>query len=177
VRRAAPALGGGGSSPLSRVRRAVVALLCGGVLSGCLGSVPFRPRAYDEAVRVDSVAVDFRPDGSGVLDLGLEVANPSSDAASVSSVDFELRVDGRRVAAGVQQVAVALPSDERLPLRVFFPLASEGATGGVEPVARRVRVSGGVVLRFGGTERRAPFDDARVLPLAYVPPLNGPEGN
>ncbi|MCY1016548.1 hypothetical protein [Pyxidicoccus sp. MSG2] len=158
------------------MRRAVVALLCGGVLSGCLGSVPFRPRAYDEAVRVDSVAVDFRPDGSGVLDLGLEVANPSSDAASVSSVDFELRVDGRRMAAGVQQVAVALPSDGRLPLRVFFPLASESATGGAEPVARRVRVSGGVVLRFGGTERRAPFDDTRVLPLAYVPPLNGPEG-
>ncbi|MFP2912378.1 hypothetical protein ACLESD_46625, partial [Pyxidicoccus sp. 3LFB2] len=79
-------------------RRAVVALLLGGVLSGCLGSVPLRPRAYEAAVRVESVAVDFRPDGSGVLDLALEVANPSSDAASVSAVDFELR--GGRAARG-----------------------------------------------------------------------------
>lgn len=159
------------------MRGAAVALLCGGLLSGCLGSVPFRPRAYDEAVRVESVAVDFRPDGSGMLDLALEVANPSSDAASVSAVDFELRVDGRRVAAGVQQVAVALAPDGRMPLRVLFPLAGESATGGAEPVARQVRVSGGVVLRFGGTERRAPFSDRRVLSLAHVPPLQGPEGD
>ncbi|WP_164007677.1 hypothetical protein [Pyxidicoccus trucidator] len=161
-----------------RAGRPVLALLVGGgVLSGCLGAVPLKPRAYDEAVRVESVAVDFRPDGSGVLDLGLSVGNPSSDAASVSSVDFELRVDGRRVAVGAQQVSVALAPEVRLPLRVFFPLASERATGGPEPVRREVRVRGGVVLRFGGTERRAPFADARVLPLAFVPPLEGPEGN
>ncbi|MCP3139029.1 DUF4424 domain-containing protein [Pyxidicoccus xibeiensis] len=160
-----------------RSRRAVLALLAGGVLSGCLGAVPFRPRAYDAAVRVEAVAVDFRPDGSGVLDLALEVGNPASDAASVSSVDFELWVDGRRVASGAQQVAVALAEEGRIPLRVLFPLASEPITAGTEPVARAVRVRGGVVLRFGGTERRAPFQDERVLRLAYVPPLSGPDGD
>jgi hypothetical protein len=161
-----------------RAGRAVLALLLGGgVLSGCLGTTPLRPRAYAEAVRVESVAVDFRSDGSGVLDLALDVGNPSSDAATVSSVDFELRVDGRRVAVGAQQVAAALAPDARLPLRVLFPLASERATGGPEPLPRDVRVRGGVVLRFGGTERRAPFEDARVLPLAWVPPLTGPEGD
>ncbi|QSQ19941.1 hypothetical protein JY651_32285 [Pyxidicoccus parkwayensis] len=155
----------------------MLALLCGGLLSGCLGSVPLRPRAYDEAVRVDAVAVDFKPDGSGVLDLSLRVTNPSSDAASVSSVDFELRVDGRRVASGTQQVAVALSPEGAVPLRVFFPLASEPSPGGAEPEARKVRVTGGVVLRFGGTERRAPFDVTRSLSLSHVPPLNGPEGD
>jgi hypothetical protein len=160
-----------------RVRPAVLALLVGGALSGCLGAVPLRPRAYDTAVRVDAVAVDFRQDGTGVLDLGLEVHNPSSDAATVASVDFELRVDGRRVAVGAQQVTSALGPDARLPVRVFFPLASPRATGGGEPVPRQVRVRGGVVLRFGGTERRAPFEDARVLSLAWVPPLEGPGGD
>lgn len=159
------------------VRFAALAALLGAVLAGCLGSVPFRPRAYDEAVRVKEVAVDFKPDGSGLLDLALDVANPSSDAASVSSVDFELRVDGRRVASGAQQVATALAADARVPLRVLFPLAGEPTPGAAEPEAHTVRVTGGVVLRFGGTERRAPFDDTRVLRLAHVPPLNGPEGD
>ncbi len=160
-----------------RARHGVLALLVGGALSGCLGAVPLQPRAYERAVRVESVALDFRPDGTGVLDLGLDVGNPSSDAATVASVDFELRVDGRRVAVGAQQVATALGPDARLPVRVFFPLASERATGNGKPVPRQVRVRGGVVLRFGGTERRAPFEDARVLPLAWVPPLEGPDGD
>ncbi|MBZ4415012.1 hypothetical protein [Myxococcus sp. RHSTA-1-4] len=164
-----------------RARRAVLALLCGGVLSGCLGSVPFRPRAYDEAVRVESVAVDFRPEGSGVLDLALEVSNPSSDAATLASVDFELRVDGRRVAVGSQQVASALGPDARLPLRVLFPLATDPVTGaGADagaPALRNVTVRGGVVLRFGGTERRAPFQDERRLRLDWVPPPQGPDAD
>lgn len=161
-----------------RARGALFALVCG-VLAGCLGAAPLRPRAYDTAVRVESVAVDFRPDGSGVLDLALEVANPSSDAATLASVDFELRVDGRRVAVGAQQVAEALAPDARVPLRVLFPLASERPTGAGagEPAPRSVVVRGGVVLRFGGTERRAPFQDARALRLAWVPPPRGPDGD
>ncbi|QDE88574.1 hypothetical protein BHS06_06090 [Myxococcus xanthus] len=158
-----------------RSRRAVILGLLGGglVVSGCLGSVPFRPRAYEDAVRVVGFQVDFRQDGTGVLDLDLAVTNPASDAATLAAVDFTLRVDGRRVAVGTQQVAAPLAADGSAPLRVLFPLASARATGGPEPVPRRVQVEGGVVLRFGGTERRAPFKSERVLPLAWVPPLDG----
>ncbi len=157
-----------------RSRRAVIwGLLASGLVSGCLGSVPFRPRAYDEAVRVLGFQVDFQQDGTGVLDLDLEVRNPASDAATLAAVDFTLWVDGRRVAVGTQQVAEPLAADGSAPLRVLFPLASARATGGPEPVHRRVQVQGGVVLRFGGTERRAPFQAERVLPLAWVPPLEG----
>ncbi|WP_426749283.1 hypothetical protein [Myxococcus sp. Y35] len=157
-----------------RSRRAVIwGLLASGLLSGCLGSVPFRPRAYDEAVRVVGFQVDFQPDGTGVLDLDLEVKNPASDAATLAAVDFTLRVDGRRVAVGMQQVAAPLAADGRAPLRVLFPLASARTPGATEPVRRRVQVEGGVVLRFGGTERRAPFQAERVLPLTWVPPLEG----
>jgi hypothetical protein len=155
--------------------RALAALVCGTVLSGCLGAVPFRPRAYDEAVRVRDVVVDFKPDGTGLVDLDLEVHNPSSDAATLTGVDFELRVDGRRVAVGAQQVAAPLGPEATAPLRVLFPLAGETATGGAEAVARQVRVTGGVVLRFGGTERRATFEVKRELPLSWVPPPSGPE--
>jgi hypothetical protein len=157
------------------VRRALVALLCASALSGCLGAVPFRPRAYDEAVRVKAVTVDFKVDGTGLVDLELEVHNPSPDAAILTGVDFELRVDGRRVAVGTQQVAAPLAPRATAPLRVLFPLAGEKPTGGSETVARRVLVTGGVVLRFGGTERRAAFEARRVLPLAWVPPPSGPE--
>jgi hypothetical protein len=160
-----------------RAGRALVALVGGAALSGCLGAVPFHPRAYDEAVRVKSLGVDFKQDGTGLVDLELEVHNPSSDAAALTGVDFELSVDGRRVAVGAQQVGAALAPDGMAPLRVLFPLASERATGSAEPVARRVRVTGGVVLRFGGTERRAAFEARRVLKLAWVPPLAGPESD
>ncbi len=158
-----------------RSRRAVVVggLLASAWASGCLGSVPFRPRAYDEAVRVVGFQVDFQPDGTGVLDLDLEVKNPASDAATLAAVDFTLRVDGRRVAVGTQQVAAPLAEEGSAPLRVLFPLASGRASGGLEPVRRRVQVEGGVVLRFGGTERRAPFQAERVMPLAWAPPLEG----
>jgi len=62
---------------------------------------------------------------------------------------------------------------------VLFPLASEPptGTGASEVVLRNVTVRGGVVLRFGGTERRAPFQDERRLRLAYVPPPQGPDGD
>jgi hypothetical protein len=150
-------------------RRAVLALVLGGAFSGCLGVVPFQPRAYDDAVRVEAVDLAFTKDGAGHLDLRLAVRNPSSDAATLTRVDFELRVDGRRFAVGEQGVAVPLDPDGKVPLEVRFPLASQRATGTPDDVEHRVELRGGVLLRFGGTERRAPFQDTRVLRLPWAP--------
>jgi len=155
---------------MGAARRALLALLAWALVSGCLGAVPLKPRAYDEAVRVEALAVDFRPDGSGVLDLDLEVTNPSSDAASLTSVDFELWVEGRRVATGAQLVDAALPPSGRAPLRVLFPLAAGRGVAVTEERPLEVRVRGGVVLRFGGTERRAPFRVQGSRKLSFVPP-------
>ncbi|WP_342379100.1 LEA type 2 family protein [Myxococcus stipitatus] len=158
---------------MMRTRRELLGLLGGGVLaSGCLGSAPFHPRAYEDAVRVESLAVDFAEDKSGLLDVGLQVKNPSSDAASVSFVDFELWVDGRRVASGQQQVDAALPPHAEIPLRVLFPLAAERVVAVPGTQALPVRVRGGVLLRFGTTERRAPFRVQGSLRLTHVPPLD-----
>lgn len=157
---------------MMRTRRALLVLLCGAAASGCLGSAPFRPRAYEDAVRVESLAVDFAEDKSGLLDLGLQVKNPSSDAASVSFVDFELWVDGRRVASGQQQVDAALPPNAEIPLRVLFPLAAERVVAVAGTQALAVRVRGGVLLRFGGTERRAPFRVQGSRRMTHVPPLD-----
>lgn len=152
------------------MRRAVLVLAVGAALSGCLGVVPFQPRAYDEAARVEAVDLAFAKDGSGRLGLRLAVRNPASDAASLTRVDFELRVDGRRFAVGEQAVTVPLDPGGTTTLDVRFPLASQRATGGPQEVERRVEVRGGVVLRFGGgTERRAPFQDTRMLRLPWVP--------
>ncbi|CAM4251935.1 hypothetical protein HRD49_08770 [Corallococcus exiguus] len=154
-----------------RSRRAVLGLGLAGIscLSGCLGVVPFRPRAYDEAVRVEAMDVAFTRDGSGALTLKLQVGNPSSDAATLTRVDFDLRVDGRRVATGEQVMGVPLDGKGEVPLEVYFPLAVARGGGRPEPGSHVVRVEGGVVLRFGGSERRAPFRDTRSLDLAWVP--------
>ncbi|MFY2556469.1 LEA type 2 family protein [Corallococcus terminator] len=159
-----------------RACRELLAVLMGAALvgSGCLGAVPFQPRAYDDAVRVESLNVDFHADGSGVLDVGLQVKNPSSsDTATLTSVDFELWVDGRRVATGQQHVDAALPPEGQAPLRVLFPLAAERVIAVTGEAAVPVRVRGGVVLRFGRTERRAAFRVQGSQKLTHVPPLEG----
>jgi hypothetical protein len=141
------------------------------LLSGCRG-VPLRPEAYEGAVRVKALDLRFAPDGSGLLTLKLEVRNPSSDLALLTGVDFDLSVDGRRLAVGLQEVEVALGEDgQAQEVEVSFPLESQGATGSASRLSHYVRVSGGVLLRYGPrTERRATFRVDRVMQLPWLPP-------
>jgi len=147
-----------------RARAAAVGLL----LAGCLG-VPWRPEAFQEAAKVEALDLRFQPDGTGQLDVRLAVTNPSSDEATLTGVDVELGLDGKRFAVGTQAVNVPLAGDAGHTLELRFPLASGRDTGRGLAVYRAVRVTGGVVLRFGGTERRAPFRAERVMKLAWVP--------
>ncbi|MCY1031693.1 hypothetical protein OV207_09535 [Corallococcus sp. BB11-1] len=154
-----------------RSRRAVLGLLLAGALagSGCLGVVPFQPSAYDEAVRVEAVDVAFTREGAGALTLKLKVRNPSSDAASITRVDLDLRVDGQRMVTGEQVMGVPLDGRSEVPLELRFPLAVPRSAARPEPTSHAVRLEGGVVLRFGGSERRAPFREARVLGIPWMP--------
>ncbi|WP_240486926.1 hypothetical protein [Hyalangium minutum] len=141
------------------------------LVAGCRG-VPWQPHAYETAVRVEALDVRFAPDGSGLLTLKLEVRNPTSDLALITGVDFELAVDGRRLAVGLQQVEVGLGEDG-VPraLEVSFPLVSQGTAGGVSHLHHQVRLSGGVLLRYGPrTERRATFLVERTMELPWLPP-------
>jgi hypothetical protein len=138
------------------------------LLAGCLG-VPWRPEAFQEAVTVEALAVRFQPDGTGRMDVRLSVTNPSSDDATLTGVDFALLLDGQRFAVGSEAVDVPLAGEARHTLELSFPLASGRGTGRARPVYHAVRLSGGVVLRFGTTERRAPFLHERVERLAWVP--------
>jgi hypothetical protein len=141
------------------------------LLAGCRG-VPWQPHAYDAAVRVEALDLRFAPDGSGLLTLKLEVRNPSSDLGLLTGVDFDLAVDGRRLAVGLQQVEVALDEDGRAQaVEVSFPLVSQGTPGSASHVSHQVRVSGGVLLRYGPrTERRATFQVERTMELPWLPP-------
>lgn len=138
------------------------------LLAGCLG-VPWRPEAFQEAATVEALDVRFRPDGVGQLDVRLAVKNPSSDDATLTGMDFELAVDGQRFAVGTEALEVPLTGDAKHTLELHFPLASGRNTGRSPSVYRAVRLTGGVVLSFQGTERRAPFRDERVMKLAWVP--------
>lgn len=155
-----------------RALAAGLALLLGLVwLPGCRG-VAFRPEAYEEAARVEALDLRFAPDGSGLLTLKLAVRNPTSELALLTRVDFELAVDGRHLAAGLQQVEVALGEDRQArEVEVSFPLVSHGAAGSASYIPRQVRVRGGVLLRYGPrTERRALFEAERVMQLPWLPP-------
>jgi hypothetical protein len=151
-----------------RALGAVLGLL---LLAGCRG-VPWRPEAFDAAVRVEALDLRFAPDGSGLLTLKLEVRNPSSDLALLTGVDFDLAVDGRRLAVGLQQVEVPLGDDGRAQeVEVSFPLVSQGAAGSASHLSHQVRLSGGVLLRYGPrTERRATFRVERSMQLPWLPP-------
>lgn len=140
------------------------------LLSGCRG-VPWRHEAFERAVRVEALELSFAEDGSGLLTLNLEVRNPASEPAVLTGVDFELAVEGRRVAAGLQQAEVPLGSNG-LPHAVVlsFPLVSEAVAKPEGSLSRQVWLRGGVLLRYGeDTERRAPFQAERVLKLEWVP--------
>ncbi len=140
-------------------------------LSGCAG-VTLRPRALDEAVKVEEVGLAFTPEGAGELTLRLEVENPTFWDAEVTGVDFELRMDGRRYAVGTRGVSQPLASDERRTLTVSFPLRSEPTGSDVPPRTWRVEVGGGVALNFGGeTVRLLPFRAERTLRLLYFRPV------
>lgn len=141
------------------------------LFSGCRG-VSLRPEAYEAAVRVKALDLRFAPEGSGLLTLKLEVRNPSSDPALLTGVDFDLAVDGRRLAVGMRELEVALEEDGLAQeLEVSFPLVSQGAAGAPSHLSHQVRVSGGVLLRYGPrTERRATFRVERVMELPWLPP-------
>ena len=141
------------------------------LLAGCRG-VPWRPEAYESAVRVEGLDLRFAPDGSGQLTLRLEVRNPASDLALVTGVDFELAVDGRRLAEGLQSVEVPLDKNgQAQEVEVAFPLVIQGAAGTASHLAHQVLVSGGAVLRYGPrTERRVTFRVERVMQLPWLPP-------
>ncbi|HSP76987.1 MAG TPA: hypothetical protein VLQ93_00555 [Myxococcaceae bacterium] len=143
------------------------------VASGCAG-VTLRPRALDEAVRVEEVALAFSPEGSGELTLRLEVENPTLWDAEVRGVDFELRLDGRRYAVGTRGVVLPLGSDARRSLTVSFPLLTEPSEASEAPTRTwRVEVAGGVALAFGArgeTVRLLPFRARRSLRLAHFRP-------
>lgn len=151
--------------------RALGAVLGLMLLAGCRG-VPWRPEAYDAAVRVEALDLRFAPDGTGLLALKLEVRNPSSDLALLVGVDFELAVDGRRLAEGLQQLEVPLSDDGQAhSVEVSFPLVSQGAPGTASHLSHRVQLKGGALLRYGPrTERRASFRVERLMELPWLPP-------
>ncbi|ADO69737.1 hypothetical protein [Stigmatella aurantiaca] len=148
-------------------RGAVLGLV---LLTGCRG-VSLSPVAFDEAARVEALALSFQPDGTGLLTLRLTVHSPTAEASILTAVDFELVVEGQRLATGIQGVEVPMAQGgSTQTVEVRFPLVSDGPPGTAHPMARQVQLRGGVSLRYGvRTVRRAPFHEERLLPLPWVP--------
>ncbi len=150
-------------------RRLFLSLVPG--LVGCAG-VSLRSDALDDAVRVEDVTLVFTPKGEGSLTLVLDVDNPSAWDATLSGVDYTLRLDGRRYAVGTRGEALALAARAHQSLTVSFPLVCEPQVSQARTRSWRVAVDGAVALTFAGhTVRRLPFRDQRYLRLAHFQPL------
>lgn len=151
-------------------RRLFLSLVPG--LVGCAG-VSLRSDALDDAVRVRDVTLVFTPKGEGSLTLVLDVDNPSAWDATLSGVDYTLRLDGRRYAVGTRGEALALAARAHQSLTVSFPLVCEPQGASLARTRSwRVAVDGAVALTFAGhTVRRLPFRDQRDLRLARFQPL------
>ena len=149
-------------------RRAFLLLVPG--LGGCAGFT-LRPSALDEAVGVRELSLAFAPDGTGSLQLALDVDNPTVWDAVATGVDFSLALRGRRYAVGTRGVRLELGAHSRHDLRVSFPLRCE-PTGSSTPARTWwVRVEGSVALAFGETVRRLPFRAERWDRIAHFRPL------
>jgi hypothetical protein len=150
-------------------RRAFLLLLPG--VAGCVG-MTFRPNALDEAVRVEEFRLSFTDKGEGELSLFLDVSNPTFWDATVTGVDFELALDGRRYAVGTRGLlSPVMTSNESRVFVVHFPLRCEPTADAGRSRAWRVEVKGSVGLSFGERVRRMPFHAGRDLRLVHFRPL------
>ncbi len=113
-------------------------------------------------VEVEELELRFEGDNAGLLELSLSVLNPSTQAATASEVDWELWVEGRRFATGMQSVAVPVPPGERARVQLQIPLAFRRRTLVTELRPVELGVRGEVAVG----ERPLKFErlEHRVLP-------------
>jgi len=148
---------------------AVAALL----LSACRGPASSVQPVTPGEVRVHALDVRFDEPGRGQLQLGLVVTGVG-EPLQAQSVDWELWLDNRYFAAGVEQVDVALPPVGEAAVALALPLHFPKLPASVEPLRLHLSARGGLVLRGATREERHPFQGSVKATVARAPLLGGP---
>jgi hypothetical protein len=153
---------------MRRLLSAAVALL----LFGCVGpTLATQPVAPGE-VWVERLEVRFDEPGRGLLQLGL-LANGVGEQVQAQSVDWELWLDNRYFAAGVEQVDVVVAAAGETKVSLELPLVFPKLPVASEPARLQLSARGGVVLRGGTREERHPFQGSVKAAVARAPLLGG----
>ena len=143
------------------------------LLSGCAGSRLQVATLQPGQVLVQGLDVAFFDPGNGELTLEL-VMEGVGEPVQAQTVDWELWLDNRYFAAGVEQVALALPAAGEMPLRLKFPLHFPKVPVAGEPQRLKLSTRGGVVLRGGAREERHPFEVSVSRRVERAPVLQAP---
>lgn len=138
---------------------------------GCRAPL-IRPDVANEWVNVVDVTPVFEGDGKATLSLTLDVL-PLGEDGAVEAVDWELWLNTRHFASGVQVVNATLASRDKTRLSFTTPLVYRGLPSALEPTRITASVRGGVRVRLRTTEARYPFEHVSRPTLANVPVFEG----
>jgi hypothetical protein len=142
------------------------------LLSGCVAQTLATQPVVPGEVWVETLEVRFDEPGRGLLRLGL-LANGVGEPVQAQSVDWELWLDNRYFAAGVEQVDVAVAASGETPVSLALPLVFPKLPASSEPQRLQLSTRGGVVMRGGAREERHPFQGSVKATLANAPLLGG----
>lgn len=143
------------------------------LLAGCAGSRLQVATLQPGEVLVQGLEVAFFEPGSGELTLEL-VMEGVGEPVQAQAVDWELWLDNRYFAAGVEQVMRELPVAGETPLVLKFPLHFPKVPVAGEPQRLKLSTRGGVVLRGGTREERHPFEVSVFRRVERAPVLEAP---
>jgi hypothetical protein len=138
--------------------------------TGCRTTLP---AARSQAVEVRSVEASFSGADRGELKLSLEVENPQTLTGELTRVAWELWLNGRWFAAGLQAVNEPLTGRQLKTLELTLPVVFRHLEVRTDPTIVEVGVRGGVDLHFGGVSFRLPFESIRRLEVQGAPVLTG----
>src|SRR5687768_1658991 len=97
--------------------------------------------AAEEVARAEVVGVrlSFEAPGQGQLGFDLQIHNPDRTPLDVREVEWELSLDGRRFATGLQALSASVPGRQAATVSRTFPLVFPPRP--VRPGSHEVRVA------------------------------------
>lgn len=129
-----------------------IALLC-----ACRPGAAQRDSSASEVKLRSAVASFEGGDGRGELSLTIDVM-PLEEGAVAESVDWELWINTRHFASGMNAVGERLTQREGRQIEVTVPLVFRGLQTNLEPQLVTVSVRGGMRVKSGSTYARYPFE-------------------
>lgn len=155
------------------LKRIAAASLCLFVAAGCRAP-DVRPDVANEHVRVIEVKPVFLGEGNATLSITVDMLPLNEDGAA-EAIDWELWLNTRHFASGVQVVNHQLSSRQKTRLTVEAPLIYRGLPGATDRTLLTIAVRGGVRVKLQGTEARFPFESFSKQSLENVPVFEGAE--